>query len=151
MARPTKRSPEREQAVLNALRLGNTRRNAAAYAEIDPATLWRWCEADATFRNAVEKAEADAETRFLGQVAKAAADGTWQAAAWWLERRRPEDYRRREGVELSGSNGGPIQTESIGAMNDHERRVLSDVIREELARRRAERSPAGGEPGAGEG
>lgn len=150
MGRTSKRTPEREQAIFNALRLGNTRRNAAAFAEVDHATFYRWLEADATFRDGVTKAEADAEARFLAQVAKAASDGTWQAAAWWLERRRHEDFRRREGVELSGRDGGPIQTENIGAMSDHERTILSEVIRSELARRRSDREPAGAEQGAGE-
>ena len=47
----------REEALLGALRLGNTRGAAAAVAEIDRTTLWRMLD-DATFRNAVEKAEA---------------------------------------------------------------------------------------------
>lgn len=96
----SKRSPQREQAILNSLRLGNTRRAAAAYAEVSHETFYRWLD-DVTFRDAVEKAEADAETRFLGQVAKAAADGTWTAAAWWLERRRNADYARRDKVEMT--------------------------------------------------
>ena len=101
MGRTSKRSPEREQAILNALRLGNTRRNAAAYAEIDQNTFYRWLDEVGTFRDAVVKAEADAEARFLGQIAKAAADGTWTAAAWWLERRRHEDFRKREQLEVT--------------------------------------------------
>ena len=95
MARPTKRSPEREQVILNALRLGNTRRNSAAYAEISHETFYNWLD-DLTFRDAVEKAEADAEARFVGQIVKAAHDGTWTAAAWWLERRRREHYGKQE-------------------------------------------------------
>jgi hypothetical protein len=56
---------------------------------------------DATFRDAVEKAEADAEVRYSAQVAKAATDGTWQAAAWWLERRRHTDYGRKDRVDMN--------------------------------------------------
>jgi hypothetical protein len=77
------RSPEREQAIVNALRVGNTRRAAAAAAEVSKDTFYRWLE-DATFCDAVEKAEADAELRFLGVIAKAAPI-RWQAAAWWLD------------------------------------------------------------------
>ena len=143
MARPTKRGPAREQALLNALRVGNTRRAAAAFAEISEDTLARWQADDAEFRGAVIKAEADAETRFLGQVAKAAADGTWQAAAWWLERRRYENYRRREGVELTGQDGGPIVTRSVAdGLNDHEKRALRVAIDRELAQREAAGDPA---------
>lgn len=127
MARPTKRTPERQTAILNSLRLGNTRRAAAAFAEISEDTLARWQADDAEFRGAVTKAEADAESRFLGNIAKAAADGTWTAAAWWLERRRHQDYRKREGVELTGLDGGPIETaDRTGTLSDAD---LRDAIR----------------------
>jgi hypothetical protein len=98
--RPSKRTPEREAAILNALRVGNTRTAASSFAEVDRSTFMRWLDIP-TFRAAVEKAEADAETRFLGQVARAAADGTWTAAAWWLERRKYQDYARRDKVEMT--------------------------------------------------
>jgi hypothetical protein len=101
MARPTKRSPERELTILNALRIGNTRTAAAALADISYETFRTWAEGDLEFSAAIQRAESEAESRFLGQVAKAAADGTWQAAAWWLERRRWQDYRRREGLEVN--------------------------------------------------
>ena len=128
MARPTKRSPEREQAILGALRLGNTRRNAIAYAEIDDNTFYRWMDADGTFREAVVKAESDAEARFLGVIAKAAHEGTWTAAAWWLERRRHEDYRKREGVEITGRDGGPIESRDVtNTLSDSD---LREALRE---------------------
>src|SRR5262249_15332874 len=47
---------------------------------------------DRTFADAIEKAESDAEVRFTTIVAEAAA-GSWQAAAWWLERRRTRGLR----------------------------------------------------------
>lgn len=144
MARPTKRTDQRREAILNALRIGNTLRAAAAYAEISEDTLARWRADDAEFRGAVTKAEADAEARFLGNIAKAAADGTWTAAAWWLERRRHEDYRKREGVELTGRDGGPIETaDRTGTLSDAD---LRDAIRTAAALtsgRRGEEAPEG--------
>ncbi len=98
---PTKRSPEREKAILAALQVGNTRRASVRAAEISEDTFARWMAADADFRGAVQKAEADAELRFLGQVAKAAAGRSWQAAAWWLERRQYADYARRERMDVT--------------------------------------------------
>ena len=131
--RRPKRSPEREQAVLNHLRIGNTRRASALAGGINHDTFYVWLR-DPTFSDAVEKAEAEAESRFLGQVAKAAAS-SWQAAAWWLERRKHEDYRRMDGVELSGPKGGPIKTEAVDKLNDHERALLRQAIDAELKRR----------------
>ena len=101
MARPSKATDPRLEACLNALRAGNTRTASATFAGISRMTLYRWLEADETFRDAVEKAEADAEVRYASQVARAATDGTWQAAAWWLERRRHADYGRRDRVDMT--------------------------------------------------
>ncbi len=97
--RRTIRSAEREQAVLNALRVGNTRRAAAAAAGIGKTLFYAWME-DGTFADAVEKAEADAELRFVGVIAKAA-PASWQAAAWWLERRHHEDYGRHDRTDMT--------------------------------------------------
>jgi hypothetical protein len=37
------------------------------------------------FLEAVEKARASAELRAVAQIQKAASEGTWQAASWYLE------------------------------------------------------------------
>lgn len=147
--RTTKRTPEREQALLNALRLGNTRTAAAAYAEVHRDTFYAWM-ADPTFSDAVEKAEADAEARFVAQIVQAAKDGTWTAAAWWLERRRGADYGRRDrvdsSVEVSGPGGRPL--EGITSLSDHEKRVLRAAIRAHLAdtEQQLQRDPVEAEP-----
>jgi hypothetical protein len=89
----------RVAVLLSALRAGNTRRAACAHAGIDHATFYRWLERDATFRDAVEKAEADAEVRNVAIIAQAA-QKSWQAAGWWLEWRRHEDYGQRRSLDL---------------------------------------------------
>jgi transposase len=106
MARPTKRTPERETRLLEALRAGNTRRASCAYAGIDQDTLANWLRRWSDFSDAVEKAEADAEIRNVAIIQKAASE-TWQAAAWWLERRRPAEYRQRQ--EVTGADGGALK------------------------------------------
>lgn len=100
MARPSKRTPECERRIIDALRAGNTRKAACAYAGIDLHTLARWSAANATFATAIEKAEADAEVRAVAAVVKAG-EKQWQAHAWWLERRRPDDYGRRDRLEVT--------------------------------------------------
>lgn len=55
----------------------------------------------------VERAEADAHARNVAVIQRAAQAGTWQAAAWFLERRYPEQYARRT-LEVSGPDKGPI-------------------------------------------
>lgn len=99
MARPTKRSPEIEQAILASLQIGNTYEDSCLAAGIDRVTLWRWLKDDATFRNAIERAQAIARQRFVGQVAQAA-QTSWQAAMTMLERRDPDHWARRERIDV---------------------------------------------------
>lgn len=47
------------------------------------------------FAEAVEKARAEAVVFNLALIRQAAQGGSWQAAAWYLERTRPEQYGRR--------------------------------------------------------
>jgi len=106
MPRPSKRTPEREARLYEALRAGNTRKASCAYAGIDQSTLESWMHRFPDFADAIVKAEADAEIRNVAIIQKAASD-TWQAAAWWLERRRSADYRQRH--EVAGPDGGPLR------------------------------------------
>jgi transposase len=86
---------------LKALRLGSTRERAAAYAGIHRATFYRSMHADATLRDAVEKAEADFVVSNLQGIDEAAQGGHWQARAWKLERRFPDEFGRRDRIHLT--------------------------------------------------
>jgi len=100
VSRPSKRTPEREARLLEALRAGNTRKHACAYASITDDTFANWQRRYSDFSDAVKKAEGDAIVRNVATIMRAAQDGTWQAAAWWLERRYPDDYARRDRIDL---------------------------------------------------
>ena len=116
MARPTKLTPEIQARIVALLRAGNYMETAAAAAGISKQTLYDWLKRGARtksgqfrgFLDAVEKATAEAEARMVAIIAKAS-EKQWQAAAWHLERTKPERYGRHERVEMSGRDGGPIQ------------------------------------------
>ena len=104
MARHSKLVGDRMESFLQGLRLGMTRRAASGAVGISRTTFYRMLEddPDGSFRDAVEKAEAEAEARYSALVARAAEDPkTWTAAAWWLERRRHEDYALRQKVDMT--------------------------------------------------
>jgi len=101
MGRPTKFTPERTDRLLDALRGGNTRRASCLLAGIGVQTLDDWQHRFPYFREAIEKAEAEAEVAHVANIVRAAQDGVWTASAWWLERRRPDDYGRVDRVELT--------------------------------------------------
>jgi transposase-like protein len=99
--RRTKATPERIAFLLAALEAGDTRTAAAASVGVHIHTLSRWLVENEQLRDAVEVAESRAEHNYLGVIAKAAADGNWQPAAWWLERRKWRDYAKRERVDVT--------------------------------------------------
>lgn len=110
--KPYKLTPEVTQKVMEALRGGNTRMAAAEYAGISYDSFARYFDADVTFGDSVKQAEAECEVRCVALVQKAAVT-TWQAAAWWLERRRKEVYGRFLNVDLS--NLGEDELRSLAA------------------------------------
>ena len=114
MARPTKLNAEVTRKVCEAVKLGSTYADAAGYAGISYTTFKEWMASDApefaAFSAAVQSAQASGKIGLLAKIEKAVNDGAWQAAAWKLERRDPE-YARRERVELTGKDGGPVKVD----------------------------------------
>lgn len=110
--RPTKLTPEVQDRILEAIGAGNTKKDAAAYAGIGYRTLETWLTDPRPlyrqFQQAVAQKEAQAVVRNVAIIAKAAQD-TWQAAAWWLERRRPDDWARKERLEHSTAPQRPLE------------------------------------------
>jgi len=99
-AKHSLRTPERAVAVLSAIRMGATRNAAAAAGGMNRMTLWRWVTEDEDMARLVEEAEGNAELRYVSTI-QTAATTTWQAAAWWLERRRPTTYGRKDRMDVS--------------------------------------------------
>lgn len=100
--KPTKYVPGRVLNILALLERGNTRKVAANASGIGYSTMMEWADIYPEFAEAMEKAEAEAERAHVGNIAKAAKSGTWTASAWWLERRRREEWRRPGERDFSG-------------------------------------------------
>ena len=103
MARPSKLDAARTARVCEALALGVSIEAAAAHAGISAGCLHDWMargrKGEARFREffeAVTRARDGAEVRFAAVVAKAAKEGNEAAARWWLERRRPDQWGRKD-------------------------------------------------------
>lgn len=61
------------------------------------------------FSQSIKEAEAKAEMRHLQNITKAAIDGTWQASAWFLERKHKDKWSNKQEVQLSGDDDKPIK------------------------------------------
>ena len=110
--RPTKYTPEVVTKMLDAIRMGATYELAAGYAGVSKDSFERWRKNKADFAARIKEAEGVGAIGWLAKIEKAASDGTWQAAAWKLERRYPSQYGRTV-KEHVGPNGGPVQIRTI--------------------------------------
>lgn len=91
----------KQERALQALRAGNTRRDAIDYAGIAVDTFYRWLEDDQTFSDAVRLSEAAAVVGNVTLIAQAAKKD-WRAAAWLLERhpRTKQDWKRIDELDV---------------------------------------------------
>lgn len=128
MARMGKLTPERTERFFEALRRGGTISIACMAAGISLSTWQNWKvyaedeiekrdEDDpdcpplspwAEFYIQARQIEAQQAQRWLQRISDSAEQGTWQAAAWLLERRFTSQYGRSQ-IEHVGSEGGAIQ------------------------------------------
>jgi transposase len=101
MGRP-KLEPIITQRIVDLIRAGNFLEVAATASGIHKSTLHRWLRHGRKqvrgryrkFLTAVEKAQAESESRDVALIAKAASED-WRAAAWRLERKVPRRYGAR--------------------------------------------------------
>jgi len=123
MGRPTKLTPAAQAIIEKAVGLGATFEASANAAGVHYDTFNRWMHKGEAaksgqyrlFYEAVKKAIGDRQARWLSQIEQAAQNGTWQAAAWKLERTDPDNFgRQRLDVQHTGKDGGDIVLKVYG-------------------------------------
>ena len=168
MANPpdrTKRTPEKEDRFIEALRNGSgVVLDACQEIGIGRRTAYEWREADPDFRARWEEAVEESTDRLEKEAYRRAHDGCekpiyHQGAEcgrvkeysdtlliFLMKGRRPEKYRDRYQQEIVGKDGGPVRIESgpdLSKLTVREREQLLAI----LARADAGRDPD--EPGEG--
>lgn len=145
-------TPSVRERILTALRAGNSRMVAMQYGGIPQGTWHGWMQrADpahpnfapryAEFKAEIELAETDAEVRAVNAIMRAGlVNGDTKSLQWWLERRHPDRWGRRDRLALSGPNDGPVQVQAtyldLGSLSDDDLRdllAIMDRAREDAA------------------
>ncbi len=142
MPRPTKLTPAIHKAIVLEITEGQYAKNAAALSGVSESAFYGWIrrgeaeverldagltdeqrvEAGAPaakdearyvqFLVSVKGAEAQAERDSVRAVRRAAND-SWQAAAWYLERKFKDRWGRSADVTLAGPGGGPVEVRTV--------------------------------------
>jgi hypothetical protein len=128
--------------LLNALKVGHFVEEACKYAPIHKATFYRWLqqgeiidakaergepltEDEQEIRDlcdAIKAAEVSGQNVALDKIREAINLGTWQAAAWFLERRNKKWSNR---TEITGPDGGPVQTVTVEDVDEKIRNLIA--------------------------
>lgn len=135
VGRPSKFKPEFIAQAEKLCKLGATDLEIADFFEVEVRTVYRWKAENEHFCQALKagKEEADARverslfarangyehdevhvsnyqgTITLTPIRKIYPPDT-TAAIFWLKNRRPEQWRETKAVELTGKDGGPVET-----------------------------------------
>ncbi len=135
MARPSKFKPEFIAQAEKLCRLGATDLEIADFFEVDVRTVYRWKAENELFCHALKAGKTESDDR-VERSLFARANGyehdevdirvvngeiiqtpirkyyppDTTAAIFWLKNRRPEEWRETKAVELTGKDGGPMET-----------------------------------------
>jgi hypothetical protein len=150
--RKTTLTPELVKEISDTLRICATMADTASYLGVPYGTMQSWIrkgnevaqEAEVSGRELtdnehlfvslsveVEKARAEARIRAVGKI-RTAMDGNWQAAAWYLERSKPDEWARVSRTELSGINGESIKVDVDAVNRKLEALIQANIIDAEV-------------------
>ena len=96
-----KYGPEKTKEICDYLEKGNSRNDAFLLSDISEATFYEWMQ-KIEFSEAIKRAELKCKDFHIGIIRKAA-EKTWQAAAWWLERKHWEEFALKQKADHSVS------------------------------------------------
>jgi transposase len=116
-----KYTPERIKAITDAVLQGVPYRHAAAIAGITETTFYEWMNKKPAFAEAIKEAEAKAVAGRIARIRLAEGDH-WQAAAWWLERKYPQEFGR---TVQEQQHSGSIRREFVLITNAGDEEVMS--------------------------
>jgi len=143
--RPPKLTTELTERICQLMRAGNYLETAANVAGVSSAVVHLWLRAGARngkpryrrFFEAVRKAEHEAIASGVVRVRQHGSK-SWQAEAWWLERRCPRQWGRRDPDQNAAARrkhrdptlAEQLKEVNIGALSLEKRRLLSDLLAE---------------------
>jgi DNA transposition AAA+ family ATPase len=106
----TKQKAEIKALIVKTLKTGISIKDAYGYAGISKATYYDWIAKDTDFTDQIEYSQAQVAARYCS-IIMAASDKDWRAAAWWLERKRPDDFGTKTRNILQGDASHPLKVE----------------------------------------
>lgn len=132
--RKGKLNPQIQEAICNEIKRGTPITSACLIAGISKDTYYRWYHKGEKaktgkfkeFYNKIEEAKAYAISLRVENIRKAGRNGSWQADAWWLERMDPENFSRKDHVNVKSENINHNLNINLGKLFDD--KLVEDIL-----------------------
>lgn len=128
MPRATNATRSPRETFIDALKTGLSIGGAAKQAGIDRSTAYRWRNEDDAFARAWDDAIEAGTDAIEDALTRRALTLSDKGAMFLLQARRPGKYRQTTRHELTGKNGGPIQTIDITKLSDEDLIELERIV-----------------------
>ena len=123
--RKTKLTEKLTEDIVKRIRAGNYIKVACLAVGISHTAYFDWIKKGeegispySEFLYSVKKAEAEAHVNYVAIIASQA-PAQWQATAWWLERKFPDKWAKREKIEIQQEQVSSKEIETIEARFSH--------------------------------
>jgi len=104
VGRRSKYTPELEAEICKYISEGLSAVDACGLSGIGERTFFRWKNNNVNFVSAIKKAELIHKKTAASTIINAG-QKTWQAAAWWLERKYPDEFALKPKILNNNING----------------------------------------------
>lgn len=110
--RKTKATEKTISIILSAIEEGLTQRESAVLAGISEDTLSLWKKKDSDFSEQIRQKQIECKLGHIRNIKKAS-DKSWQASAWWLERKYKEEFSLKTKMDLEVNENLNLLSERI--------------------------------------
>lgn len=107
----SKASQKTIEIILSAIAEGLTQREASILAGISEDTLSLW-KKDSDFSEQIRQKQIECKLWHIQNI-KRASEKSWQASAWWLERKYKEEFSLKTKMDVEVNDGLALLTEQI--------------------------------------
>ena len=115
--RKTKATPKTIEIILDAISQGLTQREASILAGISEDTLSLWKKKDSDFSEQMRQKEIECKLSHIKNI-KEASKKSWQASAWWLERKFKDEFSLKSKLDLQVN-------ETLDELGDSIKKILT--------------------------
>ncbi|MEY2640856.1 MAG: hypothetical protein RL150_249 [Candidatus Parcubacteria bacterium] len=120
-----KATPTTIKIILDAIADGLTQRDASILAGISEDTLSLWKRQNSDFSEQIRQKEIECKRRHIKNIEKAS-EKSWQASAWWLERKYKNEFSQRvESQEIS---------EELRESMDRSKKMFDEMFAQKIAK-----------------